>query len=243
MSVDEDKRPGSDHDPAMTLPSPLRIFRLHPALLTGLAVIVLVVVVSPATLRWPVRAAFGWDAGVAVYLAVTALRLLRTRSTDQIRRRAAALDDAGRAVLPLSLLAAVASVVIVIGEAAGAPPAEAAATAILSLGTVGLSWTFIHLIFAQHYAHAFYGPAGTGKGGHGKGDAGGLDFPGETQPDYWDFIHFALIIGVACQTADIRITSRRLRRLSTVHSAVAFVFNTVILALGVNFAISLMSGG
>lgn len=237
MSVDEDKRPGSDHDPAMTLPSPLRIFRLHPALLTGLAVIVLVVVVSPATLRWPVRAAFGWDAGVAVYLAITALRLLRTRSTDQIRRRAAALDDAGRAVLPLSLLAAVASVVIVIGEAAGAPPAEAAATAVLSLGTVGLSWTFIHLIFAQHYAHAFYGPADAGKG-----DAGGLDFPGETEPDYWDFIHFALIIGVACQTADIRITGRRLRRLSTIHSAVAFVFNTVILALGVNFAISLMSG-
>tara|TARA_R110002124_G_scaffold276595_2_gene447461 strand:+ start:1629 stop:2345 length:717 start_codon:yes stop_codon:yes gene_type:complete len=237
MSVDEDKRPGSDHDPAMTLPSPLRIFRLHPALLTGLAVIVLVVVVSPATLRWPVRAAFGWDAGVAVYLAITALRLLRTRSTDQIRRRAADLDDAGRAVLPLSLLAAVASVVIVIGEAAGAPPAEAAATAVLSLGTVGLSWTFIHLIFAQHYAHAFYGPADAGKG-----DAGGLDFPGETEPDYWDFIHFALIIGVACQTADIRITGRRLRRLSTIHSAVAFVFNTVILALGVNFAISLMSG-
>lgn len=222
----------------MSLPSPLRILRLHPALLTGLAVIVLVVVFSPATLRWPVRAAFGWDAGVAVYLAVTALRLLGTRSTDQIRQRATALDDAGRAVLPLSLLAAVASVVIVIGEAAGARHTEAAATAVLSLGTVGLSWTFIHLIFAQHYAHAFYGPAE-----RGKGDAGGLDFPGETQPDYWDFIHFALIIGVACQTADIRITSRRLRRLSTVHSAVAFVFNTVILALGVNFAISLMSGG
>jgi len=238
MSDGEDKRIDSDHDRGMKVPSPLHIIRLHPSLLAGLAVIILVILLAPTSLRWPVRAAFGWDAGVAVYLGLTALRLLGTRSTDQIRHRAAALDDAGRAVLPLSLLAAVASVVIVIGEAAGAPHTETAATALLSLGTVGLSWTFIHLIFAQHYAHAFYGPDSAGKG-----DAGGLDFPGETQPDYWDFIHFALIIGVACQTADIRITSRRLRRLSTIHSAVAFVFNTVILALGVNFAISLMSGG
>lgn len=222
----------------MKLPSPVRIARLHTTLLAGLAVVVLVTGLSPPSLHWPMRMAFGWDAAVIVYLTINALRLTRTRSTDQIRRRAASLDDAGHAVLPLSLLAAAASVVIVIGEAAGAPHAEAAATAVLSLGTVGLSWIFIHLIFAQHYAHAFYGPAETGKG-----DAGGLDFPGEIEPDYWDFIHFALIIGVACQTADIKITSRRLRRISTVHSAVAFVFNTVILALGVNFAVSLMGGG
>tara|TARA_R110002012_G_scaffold322025_2_gene553834 strand:- start:13905 stop:14621 length:717 start_codon:yes stop_codon:yes gene_type:complete len=238
MSDDEDKRADSGHDRHMKLPSPVRIARLHTALLTGLVVVVLVTVLSPQSLRWPLRIAFGWDAAVIVYLTINALRLIQTRSTDQIRRRAAALDDAGHAVLPLSLLAATASVAIVIGEAARAPHAAAVGTAILSLATVGLSWTFVHLIFAQHYAHGFYGPAETGKG-----DAGGLDFPGETEPDYWDFIHFALIIGVACQTADIKITSRRLRRISTVHSAVAFVFNTVILALGVNFAISLMSGG
>lgn len=221
----------------MKMPSPLRVIQLHPTLLAGLAVVILVAVLTPASLRWPVRAALGWDAGVIVYLILNVLRLLRTRSIDQIRQRAAALDDAGHAVLPLSLLAAAASVAIVIGEAAGAPQTEAATTAILSLGTVALSWTFIHLIFALHYAHGFYGPAETGQG-----DAGGLDFPDEPAPDDWDFIHFALIIGVACQTADVRITGRRLRRLSTIHSATAFVFNTVILALGINFAISLIGG-
>ncbi|MES2862334.1 MAG: DUF1345 domain-containing protein [Pseudomonadota bacterium] len=212
-----------------------RVVRLHALLLLALAVALVVTGFTPADLRWPTRAASGWDAGVGVFLALSVLRLLRTRSTDQIRARAAELDDAGAAVLPLSLLAAVASIAIVIGEAATAPESEAASSAILALTTVALSWCFIHLIFAQHYAHGFYAPAEKGKR-----DRGGLIFPGETEPDYWDFIHFALIIGVASQTADIQIADRRLRRISTIHSATAFVFNTVIVALGVNFAINLI---
>ena len=49
-----------------------------------------------------------------------------------------------------------------------------------------------------------------------------------------------MIIGVASQTADIQISSRKLRRIATVHSLIAFVFNTVILALAVNMAVSLL---
>ncbi len=211
-----------------------RIARLHGLLLLALAVALIVAAFTPSDWRWPTRAAFGWDAGVGLFLVLSVARLTGARSTDQIRARAAELDDAGAGVLPLSLLAAAASIAIVIGEAATAPESEAASSAILALTTVALSWCFIHLIFAQHYAHGFYGPGATGE------DRGGLVFPGETEPDYWDFIHFALIIGVAGQTADIQIADRRLRRISTIHSATAFVFNTVIVALGVNFAINLL---
>ncbi len=214
-----------------------KVARLHGLLLAALVVALAVAAFTPGDWNWPTRAAAGWDAGVLLFLLLAILRLARTRSTDQIRSRAAELDDAGSAVLPLSILAAGASIAIVIGEAATASGAQAAASAVLALGTVALSWCFIHLIFAQHYAHAFYGPAT-----QGKGDRGGLLFPGETEPDYWDFIHFSLIIGVACQTADIQITDRRLRRISSIHSVTAFVFNTVIVALGVNFAINLIGG-
>ena len=212
----------------------VRIIRLHWTLLAALTVAVIVGLVLPAEWRALTRAALGWDSGVAVFLVVTMVKLVRSRSTDQIRQRAADLDDAGRAVLPLSLLAATASIAIVIGEAASAPAHQASGTAALVLGTVALSWCFVHLIFALHYAHAFYGS------GDGGGDRGGLIFPGETEPDYWDFLHFALIIGVACQTADIQIADRRLRRIGTIHSVTAFVFNTLILALGINFAVSLL---
>ena len=80
----------------------------------------------------------------------------------------------------------------------------------------------------------FYAPA------HGGGDRRGLIFPGEEEADYGDFLHFSVIIGVASQTADIQISSRKLRRIATVHSLIAFVFNTVILALAVNMAVSLL---
>jgi uncharacterized membrane protein len=221
------------------MPSPKRLIHLHWTLLLALACAIGVGLLTPADWRWPTRIASGWDAGVGLFLLVTMIKLARIRSVDRIRERAAELDDAGSAVLPVSWLAAMASVVIVIGETAGAPAHEAASSAFLTITTVALSWCFIHLIFAEHYAHGFYGPGKTGNDGKAK-DRGGLIFPGETEPDYWDFIHFALVIGVASQTADIQISDRRLRRISSIHSVTAFVFNTVIVALAVNFAVSLL---
>ena len=164
---------------------------------------------------------------------------MRARSTAEIRKRAAALDEVGGAILPLAVFAAVASIAVVIGEAVrlAGDADQASSAAILALATVALSWTFVHVIFAFHYAHAFYAP----KGEHE--DQGGLAFPGGEAPDYWDFLHFSLIIGVAQQTADIQILDRKLRRTATVHSVTAFLFNTVILALTINLAVGRLGGG
>ena len=224
----------------VAMPSPARLLRLHWTLLVALAIAVTVGLLTPSDWRWPTRAALGWDTGVAAFLIISTIKMIRTRSTDQIRKRAAEMDDAGSAVLPLSLVAALTSVAIVVGEAATAPPHQAASSAALVLISVALSWCFIHLMFAQHYAHGFYAPGTTASGAKSSKRRGGLLFPGEDEPDYWDFIHFSLIIGVACQTADVQIADRSLRRISSVHSVTAFVFNTVIVALGVNFAVSLL---
>jgi uncharacterized membrane protein len=59
-------------------------------------------------------------------------------------------------------------------------------------------------------------------------------FPGKEAPDYWDFLHFSIVIGVASQTADIAFTDKALRRLGTAHSLFAFAYNTVIVALTIN---------
>lgn len=212
----------------------MRMLRLHGVLLASLAVVILTAVLTPADWRWTVRLAAGWDAGVVLFLILTFAKLARTRSVDAIRARAAELDEAGAAVLPLSLLAAAASVVVIISETAAASAGTGTGVqALTTLGTEALSWLFVHVIFALHYAHRFYAPGD-------KGDRGGLLFPGGDQPDYWDFLHFSLVIGVASQTADVQIADRRLRRLSTVHSVTAFVFNTVLVALAVNLAVSLI---
>ena len=218
--------------------NPTAYLRLHWPLL-------LLLVVAASSLLWPLtggwlsRLAVGWDIGVGLYLLHSAMRLGRGRTIADIRARAAAIDEAGPAVLPLALIAAVASIVVVIGEAlraaSGGESTGGAAT--LALVTVAMSWTFVHVIFAFHYAHLFYAS------GVGGGDSGGLIFPGDdAEPDYWDFLHFSLVIGVAAQTADVQISDRGLRRTATVHSVTAFVFNTVVVALTVNLAVGLLGG-
>lgn len=89
-----------------------------------------------------------------------------------------------------------------------------------------------HWIIALHCAHEYY--AADVDDDPATLEQGGLDFPGGGPPNYWDCVHFAVVIGVASQTADIALTSQRMRRIGTVHGVVAFSFNTVTLALTIN---------
>ena len=106
---------------------------------------------------------------------------------------------------------------------------------LLTLLTVIFSWTLVHTVFGFRYAHAFYGDSGDpGVQRH----AGGLIFPGDRPPDYFDFAYFSFVVGMTCQVSDVQITSRRMRRLTLVHSILSFGFNTIILALVINIAVS-----
>jgi uncharacterized membrane protein len=42
------------------------------------------------------------------------------------------------------------------------------------------------------------------------------------------------VIGMTCQTADLDISSRRIRRIVTIHGVSAFFFNLGVLAMTVN---------
>ena len=103
-------------------------------------------------------------------------------------------------------------------------------------GTLALTWLLTQAVFALRYAHEFYTRTD---------DApmpdGGLEFPREPRPDYWDFFYFSAILGMTFQVSDVQITSRKLRRLATVHGLLGFLLNTVIIALTVNLASGLLS--
>jgi uncharacterized membrane protein len=94
------------------------------------------------------------------------------------------------------------------------------------------SWMLVHTVFSLRYAHTYYGdpdgPAGP------QPHAGGLEFPGDREPDYLDFAYFSFVIGMTFQVSDVVITSRDFRKLVLLHSMLAFGFNTVILALAIN---------
>jgi uncharacterized membrane protein len=178
----------------------------------------------------------GWDTFCAVYLGLV-LRALAGQGPAEIRRHAAR-EDQGQAVILGLILAACAISLVAAGVDLSSARGERGEARWLHIAaavvTVSASWLVVQTIFAVHYAHEFYSadPA-TGA------DAGGLAFPGGEPPDYWDFLHFSLVIGVAAQTADVAFTARPLRRLGTVHSLIAFAFNTLIVALTINLVAGL----
>ena len=220
---------------AQQLPSWLGPFAARPKLVVAaLAGLVVALVTEAFFGLQPVTSALlGFDALCLAY-AGSALWSMARSSTDDIRARAAE-DDQGRAVILTFVLVAAGAAIVAIGLelslAKTVQGLERALRVALAFVTVAASWFTVHLVFALHYAHAYYD-----RTEDGAGDTGGLRFPGEEDeaPDYWDFLHFAVIVGVASQTADVAIARRGLRRLNTVHALFAFAFNTVIVALTIN---------
>jgi uncharacterized membrane protein len=183
-------------------------------------------------LKVSTAAIVGWDA-TCLTLAVSMLTAMANKEPRHIAAAAVEQDEGQGVILAIVVLAAVASVVAVgveLSLAKDAHGVEKAARVMLAFLTVAASWFTVALIFALHYAHEFYSPADC----TADGVAGGLVFPGGDEPDYWDFLHFALVIGVAAQTADIGFASKGMRRTGTIHCVLAFVFNTVVLALTIN---------
>ena len=99
---------------------------------------------------------------------------------------------------------------------------------VLAAGSLMLSWLFMNAMFAVHYAHAYYGDDLR------LSKCGGLVFPGDDHPDYWDFAYFAIVIGMTFQVSDVQITDRGLRRAVLLQSTIAFFFNVIIIAISVN---------
>jgi uncharacterized membrane protein len=178
-----------------------------------------------------------WDLGVIVYL--WSLRgLMKCVTLEQMRDFSARLQASRKIVLLGSSIAAAAALITVFLEmklAKGDHGLTQALRIILVIATVALSWFFVQTIFALDYAHEYYAP-----GAEPGRDREGLEFPGGEPPDFWDFLHFAVTIGVAAQTADIIIDAKRMRRLVTIQALIAFSFNAVILALTINLTAGLM---
>jgi uncharacterized membrane protein len=97
---------------------------------------------------------------------------------------------------------------------------------LLLVSTIVLVWVFVNTMFTLHYAHDFYAKLDPTESG--------LAFPGTEEPDYWDFLYFAFVLGMTFQVSDVQITRRNLRHFALLHSLLAFFFNVVIIALTVN---------
>ncbi len=177
-----------------------------------------------------------WDA-FALSALLLAWIIICTTPPQEIRRRVQRQDVAGPGVTIFVIVASCAAllaVVFLLRLDKDAQQLHVVAHVALTLLAVLSSWALVHTVFGLHYAHSFYGDVDGSKQ-----SAGGLQFPGESKPDYLDFAYFSFVVGMTFQVSDVQITSRNLRKLALVHAILAFGFNTVILALTINTVTSL----
>lgn len=204
-----------------------RHLRHHPILLISLLAACVVDAALLLVFRPTTALLIGWCLGVTVYMAMT-LRLMARATVDTIRRRAKLLEQGRGSILAIivtTVVAALAAIVVEIAQSRGTP--DAATGAALGGMTILLSWAFLHVVFAQHYAHD-----------HWLGEPT-LEFPGTRTPDYLEFLYFSFTVGMTAQVSDVTTKAAAVRRLVLLHGILSFLFNTAILALGVNIAAGL----
>ena len=207
----------------------LRIIRVRPRLLLSALVGIAVAVLWPASFQAPPGCC---SAGISASASISfsASGSWRRRISTGCGATPHARTRDGSSFFSLIVIAALASLGAIIAELAGAD--EAPLHLALAAITILLSWIFTHTIFALHYAYEYYD-----QNSH---RGGGLNFPGDEPPDYWDFLYFSLVIGMTSQVSDVAVTSNKIRRMVAGHGVVSFVFNAMLLALTVNIAASLL---
>jgi uncharacterized membrane protein len=96
---------------------------------------------------------------------------------------------------------------------------------LLSLGLLGIisAWVMVHTVFMLRYARIFF-----------TDPVGGVDFPDDSEQTYADFAYLAFTVGMTFQVADTDLTSRPMRMAVLQHALLAFVFNTVVIAVTIN---------
>jgi uncharacterized membrane protein len=185
------------------------------------------------------RLLIAFDGGALVFLTAVWV-MMATATPDGMRRRAEIEDEGRYTVLFLSVAVAGAILLTIVFALHGIkdlPAGQAAFRVAEAAATILLSWFFMNTIFALHYAHGYYGDADPSSEYK---PTGGLVFPGQPKPDYWDFLYFSFVVGMTFQVSDVQIEDHSLRRVVLAHSVLAFFFNVVIVALTINIVAGLM---
>jgi uncharacterized membrane protein len=181
-----------------------------------------------APLSPELRALLGVNAFFVTYLGLM-LRFAQTASDADLRRHAEAADEGLGLILALAALSVGVSLTAIVLVLNG--PQDGALARLLALAAAPLGWAMLHTLLGFHYAHLYHRP-------EGKAARGGLIFPGSAAPGAWDFLYFAFGIGMTAQVSDVTTSTLAMRKVVLVHAVASFFYNTIILALAVNAAVT-----
>jgi uncharacterized membrane protein len=211
-----------------------RHLRVRPRLVVAITTGCVLGLLLPASMSPLTRALLGWNVAVWLYLVLVGWMMARADHA-RLQRIAVAQAEGAATVLTMVSVACVVSLLGMVAElsAAKLPGAPHALPHVaFALLTVVGTWLLLPTVFALTYASRYFAVH----------HASGLQFPDTDphfKPDYGDFLYFAFTIAVASQTADVSVTSSKMRRLVLAQSLLSFAFNTAILAFTINVAASL----
>lgn len=209
----------------------------HPKLLLALLAGILITFFTPDSIAHQAvtRIIMGWDSAILIYM-ILIVRLVSKSTPAEIRLRAIRQNHGKDTLIWLVSTAALMSlgaIILELGEVKQMVGFSKGIHIAMVILTLFLSWSFIQLMFALHYAHEFY--LGIEEGGKG-----GIEIPGEAEPDYLDFLYVSCVIGTSMQTADVPFTTRGMRRTALAHGVLAFFFNACLVALIINISSGLI---
>jgi len=207
----------------------LRLHPLHRMLISLGVSLIVFLFIQDAKMDSLLKLMYLWNV-FSMSLLVTSWIVYFTRPISQIREFARKEDGSLLYVFIVILVSAFSSlftVLLLFISKDGTNASYLFAT----LPTMLFSWATIHTTFGFHYAHMYYDDDDDESS---ENDAGGLNFPGEQNPDYLDFAYFSFVIGMTFQVSDVNITSRKIRRLALLHGLISFALNTFVVALTIN---------
>lgn len=221
-----DKKYGKPPVPAFE-----KINSIHKLLICVVLAVIVYLIVEIKDIDVLTHIMIGWDTFSVCMLVMTWITFFITNAT-QIRIQSKVQDPNRSVIFIIILICALASFLTVLLLIVTKKEGQDGAAWRLAIAVAGMifSWFLIHTSFTLRYAHIFYGDHETKPNTH----AGGLDFPGDTLPDYLDFAYYSFVLGMTFQVSDVQITSRRFRRLALLHGLISFVFDTIMIALTIN---------
>lgn len=166
----------------------------------------------------------GANACFILYLALI-FRVIRASGPVELRLHAGQSDEGVALILVFALMAVVASIAaifLVLNTEEATLRAR-----VLALASLPLGWLTVHVLAALHYAHLHY-----------RDSYAGMVFPGRGEPDAMDFLYASVTIGMTAQVSDVTVQTRPMRHAVLVHGIASFFYNTCILAVAVNAAVT-----
>lgn len=210
----------------------------HHKLFIAIAVSLIIFFASAGHISASTQFILAWTGYAVIHTGLSWFTILSVHPIEM--KKIAKVQDSSRSIIFIFILAAALVclfvVVILLRSTQHLKGTALTLHILLSVAAVISSWVLVHTLFVFRYAHLYYESA-PGKAKYLEG----LEFPNEKEPDYLDFSYFSFVIGMTFQVSDVEISSKRIRRLTLLHSLISFAFNTVIVALSINVISGLMT--